>query len=383
MKYVRDTKIFEHGGLATAVIYLTEKMEVLSSAVLNGGHIITDTLFITQVSHGYRSDDPLGDIVTVRNMLELPMNSVGFMTAAEVKYVFTGIESEHEGCITYAAATAGLSNQVIAGELLEHWEERFKLSQERYRILVGGTINIIGVSPVPLTDVAKVNIFMPMIEAKTSALATLGYKETGTTSDAIAIVSPIGENRVEYAGTGVPLGISMARSVKAAVISNLVKRGDLPAMGTFVDRLDEIGITKDEMWNAAMEIYLPNPAWDIKDMRSRFDRKLSVLCEDINISSLVQGAIALEDLGIKDCICAMPRGMFSEDPIHLIADEIIGMQIAQYISGTRGIFEFHRFDRHKPGIIGKLGPFLDDMVCGLVGGIMSAIYTDLFDSEIQ
>jgi alpha-ribazole phosphatase CobZ len=77
----------------------------------------------------------------------------------------------------------------------------------------------------------------------------------------------------------------------------------------------------------------------------------------------------------------MPRGMFSEDPIHLIADEIIGMQIAQYIAGTKGIFEFHRFDRHKPGIISELGPFMDDMVCGLVGGIMSSIYSDMFDES--
>jgi alpha-ribazole phosphatase CobZ len=80
-------------------------------------------------------------------------------------------------------------------------------------------------------------------------------------------------------------------------------------------------------------------------------------------------------------ICAMPRGMYSTDPIHLIADEILGMQLAQYISGTRGIFEFHRFDRHKPGIIKTLGPFMDDIICGLVGGIMSSIYTILFDGE--
>jgi adenosylcobinamide hydrolase len=381
MKYVKSTEMVEHGELTTAIVHLTERMEVLSSAILNGGSRTTETLFIMQVPHHFHCDDPWELIRKHRDSLGLPEDSVGMMTAAEVKYVFTVTESDYGGMSTFAAVTAGLSNQVVAGEVLDNWEERFKISMERYKALLAGTINIIGVSSVPLTEEAKINIMMPMIEAKTAALNTLGYSETGTTSDSIAIVSPIGENREQFAGTGMPLGISMARSVKAGVISNLVKRGDYPVVGTFMDKLAKIGITCDKMWEASMEIYYPNPDWDERMLRRRFEEKLTVLCEDINISSLVQAAICLEDLGNKDCICSMPRGMFKTDPIHLISDEIIGMQIAQYIAGTKGIFEFHRFDRHKPGIIGGLGPFMDDMLCGLIGGVMSSIYTDLFDSE--
>ncbi|MCL2032701.1 MAG: bifunctional adenosylcobinamide hydrolase/alpha-ribazole phosphatase CbiS [Methanomassiliicoccaceae archaeon] len=381
MRYVKDVKIFEDGDMATAVVYLTERMEVLSSAVTNSGHTVTDTLFIMQVPHHYVTDDPLPDVKRTMEKHKIPEHAVGFMTAAEVKYVFSTVETDHEGYETFAAVTAGLSNHVVAGELLENWEERFRISQERYRMLVGGTINIIGISPVPLTDAAKVNIMMPMIEAKSAAMGILGYRETGTTSDAIAIVSPAGDEKEKYAGTGVPLGISMARSVKAAVISNLVKRGDFPYMGTFLDVLKGRGITKELMWEAALELYIPNPAWDTDDLERRFGSKLDILSSDINISSLIQGAVALEDIGTKDCICAMPRGMFAEDPIHLIADEIIGMQIAQYIAGTRGVFEFHRFDRHKPGVISKLGPFMDDMLCGLIGGVMSSVYTDMFDEQ--
>ena len=380
MRYVKDVKVLEDGEMATAVVYLNEKMEVLSSAMKNGGHTVTDTLFIVQVPHNY-TGDAYSDIETIREKHRIPADAVGFMTAAEVKYVFSTVETEHEGVRTFAAVTAGLSNHVVAGELLENWEERFRISQERYRMLVGGTINIIGISPVPMTDAAKINIMMPMIEAKSAAMSILGYRETGTTSDAIAIVSPIGDERETNAGTGVPLGISMARSVKAAVISNLVKRGDFPYMGTFLDVLKGKGITRDLMWEAAFELYDPNPYWNNDDLKRRFEVKLDILSKDINVSSLIQGAVALEEIGSKDCICAMPRGMFSKDPIHLIADEIIGMQIAQYIAGTRGIFEFHRFDRHKPGVISKLGPFMDDMLCGLIGGVMSSIYTDLFDEE--
>jgi len=380
MRYVKDVKVLEDGEMATAVVYLSERMEVLSSAMKNGGHTVADTLFIAQVPHNY-TGDAYSDIETIREKHGIPADAVGFMTAAEVKYVFSAIETEHDGIQTFAAVTAGLSNHVVAGELLENWEERYRISQERYRMLVGGTINIIGISPLPMTDAAKINIMMPMIEAKSAAMSILGYRETGTTSDAIAIVSPIGDEKETNAGTGVPLGISMARSVKAAVISNLVKRGDFPYMGTFMDVLKGKGITRDLMWEAALELYIPNPYWDTDDLKRRFGVKLDILSKDINISSLIQGAVALEEIGNKDCICAMPRGMFAKDPIHLIADEIIGMQIAQYIAGTRGIFEFHRFDRHKPGVISKLGPFMDDMLCGLIGGVMSSIYTDLFDEE--
>ncbi|AIZ56127.1 adenosylcobinamide amidohydrolase [Candidatus Methanoplasma termitum] len=383
MRYIRDIKIMEDGEMATAVIYLSEKMEVLSSAMKNGGHTISDVLFIMQVPHDCSMEDPYCDMERTMEKHRIPGHAVGFMTAAEVKYVFSTVETDYEGMNTIAAVTAGLSNHVVAGELLENWEERHKISMERYRMLVGGTINIIGVSSVPLTDAAKVNIMMPIIEAKSAALSILGYRETGTTSDALAIVSPIGEDRTDYSGTGTALGISMARSVKAAVISNLVKRGDLPNMGTIIDVLKGKGITEKDMWDAAFELYLPAPEWDTNDIKRRFETKLRVLSDDINISSLVQGAVALEEIGNKDCICAMPRGMFAKDPIHLIADEIIGMQIAQYIAGTRGIFEFHRFDRHKPGIISKLGPFMDDMLCGLIGGVMSSIYTDLFDEQLR
>jgi alpha-ribazole phosphatase CobZ len=382
MRYVKDVKVFEDGEMATAVVYLTEKMEVSSNAVVNSGNTTTDVLFITQVPHNYVTDDYLPDIKKAMKKHNIPDHAVGFLTAAEVKYVFSTVETEYEGTESFAAVTAGLSNHVVAGELIENWEERHRISQERYRILMGGTINIIGISSEPLTDAGKINFMMPMIEAKAAALGILGYRETGTTSDAIAIVSPIGNNRIEYTGTGVPAGISMARSVKAAVISNLVKRGDLPFMGTFIDVLKRKGITREMMWAAALELYVPNPAWDTADLKKRFDSKLDIYAKDINISSLIQGAIALDEIGNRDCICAMPRGMFAEDPIHLIADEIIGMQIAQYIAGTRGIFEFHRFDRHKPGVIKTQDPFMDDMLCGLIGGVMSSIYTDLFDEGL-
>ena len=379
-------KVVKAKGHPVAVIKLNEKMEIYSSpGVSNLGNTISDTLMIMEVPKMYDRRDPLVHLEKIRKELDLPKNTVGFMTAAELEYVTTLEETEFDGMRTFAIATAGLGNQVEAGDVIEDMDARLERSLEKEKKIRSrrpGTIITIVISPVPLTDAAKANSFIVMTEAKTAALRSLGHDSTGTTSDSVCIVSPIKGKKEEYCGTGTALGISMARSVKNAVRKALMKREDYPETWTFLDQLAKLGITEDKMWDAAMEIYYPNPSWDKNILREMFRKLMKIYSKDINVSSLIQAAMELERLGNKDMICAMPRGMFATDPIHLIADEILGMQVAQYISGTRGIFEFHRFDRHKPGIIKELGPFMDDIICGLVGGIMSSIYTRLFDGDI-
>jgi adenosylcobinamide amidohydrolase len=351
--------------MATAAVYLSERMEVLSSAPMNGGHTVTDTLFIMQVPHHHFIEDPDAELRSVMERCGLPKDAVGFMTAAEVKYVFSWCETEFEGAETFAAATAGLSNHVVAGDVIDNWDERFRISMERYKMLLAGTINIIGVSSAPLTDAAKINMMMPIIEAKSAALASLGYRETGTTSDAVAIVSPIGEDREEFTGTGVPLGISMARSVKAAVAGNLIKRRDFPHMGTYLDRLNAAGLPAEEAAGIASEL----SGADIK----RIDDALCGLSDNADVAALIQGAIAIDGIGLKDCICGIPRGAFADGSAGITAHEAVGRQIAKYISGEEGAAEFNRLKDDMPEGLRKLPPFTGMAACGLIGGIIRSV----------
>ena len=143
--------------------------------------------------------------------------------------MISDVTTKYDGYQARAIATAGLSNQVVAGDILENYEERHRISMERRnRLMHAGTINIIGISEIPLTDAAKVNSIIAMTEAKTAAMNDLGFKETGTTSDAIAIVCSKEGERVNYAGTGFGVGIALARSVRDAVRRCLIKRGDFP-----------------------------------------------------------------------------------------------------------------------------------------------------------
>ena len=218
-------------GWSVAVIELNERMDVLSSCFLNGGLTDTSTMVIIQVEPEY-FHDPVEDARKVLEELKLPSDTVCFMTAAEVYHVFTTERVDHNGYDCLALVTAGLSNQVIAGEEISNWEERKKLSVKRHNLIAElyppGTINIIGIVSEPMTDSAKVNSFIAMTEAKSAAMHDLGYKETGTTSDAIAIVCPKEGKLQSYAGTGFGFGLSLAKAVRSAVRKSLIKRHDFP-----------------------------------------------------------------------------------------------------------------------------------------------------------
>lgn len=224
-----ETTVSEVDGYSVGIIRFRETMEVLSCAVLNGGDSEADALFIMQVPKDYSERDPKGHAVRVRDALGLPSNSVGMMTAAEVGRVMQVSEGEYRGTRVEAVVTAGLSNHVVAGDVLDNYPERRKVSDMR-GARMAGTINIAVVSPVPLTMEGKVNMFIPLTEGKSAALADRGYRETGTTTDSMAVFCPKGDDRVDYTGTGSDIGIATARAVRSGVGKALEVRGEHPVM---------------------------------------------------------------------------------------------------------------------------------------------------------
>ncbi len=203
-------------------------MESLSCAVLNGGASETSAAFIMQVPKDYDCAHPVHDAIHVRDALGLPEDTLGMMTAAEVDYVFNLKECSYEGVDSAAFATAGLSNHVIAGEELRDYPENSAVSRRRAEEMRAGTINVGIVSSVPLTMEGKVNLFIPLVEAKAVAMAEHGFRETGTTSDAMAVISPKGDDGISWTGTGSKIGIASARAVSAAVGYALDIRNEHP-----------------------------------------------------------------------------------------------------------------------------------------------------------
>lgn len=142
-------------------------------------------------------------------------------------------------------------------------------------------------------------------------------------------------------------------------------------MFEIAERLQEKGVGMDEIIGAAMELYVPHGVPE-REARDSIRKMIEKYLNDPNISSLLLGALLLED----ELYWKRINSEIKDDPVFLLSDEIIGMAIAECIGGTYARFEFTRYDQKKPGILRSLGPFLDDAVAGLIAGCTSRFYSE-------
>ncbi len=369
MNYIQSTEVRKEGEYeGTAIIHLTERMEVFSSAPLNGGQTVTDTLFIMQVPHKFACKDYISILKEKVKQYDLPEDSVGFMTAAEVRYVFNHATEMVDGVEVFSAATAGVTNCVCAGDVLENWEHKALRSEEIYKRLIGGTINIVTVVPVPLTTAGKVNLLAPMIEAKALAMRDLGYVETGTTSDALAVVSPISDDKLPFAGTGTAVGIATARTVRKVVAEALHLRGESPEPLTSLQMLGRKGITDEMLWDCASACGLN------EDFKGEFNDVIDSMGSDPDLCALVYAILSAGGMAEKNCIC---NQMYGEVP-DVLVDGSLSMFLAGRISETRGSDATVDLLRMRPLKDVGLPEYLENTAYGLVAGVVGYItgYSD-------
>src|SRR3989337_1291691 len=140
--------------------------------------------------------------------------------------------------------------------------------------------------------------------------------------------------------------------------------------------LEEAGISEEVLVSTALELYVPHPGVENKEIAKKvFKRELKLALTDPNLCILLYAGMLLEKEGENGELPGMSKETFNKDLTFLIVDEVIGMSIAKYISGDQGIFEYVRFDKLKPGILSKLGPFMDDVIAGLIGGASANMYS--------
>lgn len=188
----------------------------VSSGVLGGGLRSCAWVVNAQVSLAYQRHDPERHLCEIAAELGLAAESgIGLLTAAEVSDVTSARESD-----VRCDATVGLSYPVWAAA---PQDEPFP--DVRWR---PGTINLVCLLPVRLSDAALVNAVMTVTEAKTQALLNVGVPGSGTASDAVVICCPDDGEAEPFGGPRSTWGARLARVVHACVIEGAARYGRRP-----------------------------------------------------------------------------------------------------------------------------------------------------------
>ena len=206
-----------------------------ASTVSGGGLGVRGWWLNAMVPVAYHHEDPAAHVHEIAAGLGLTPGAdvaavsaaagVGMLTAADVtRYT----EADDEG--VRVIATVGLSLPVWAAATPEAIAaETGGVRRGGSRLPPAGTINVLVVIPVPLTDAALVNAVVTATEAKTQALIEAGVPGTGTSSDAVCIACPAlaGSERgvvpEPYAGPRSAWGSRLARAVHAAVLAGATR----------------------------------------------------------------------------------------------------------------------------------------------------------------
>ncbi len=362
------------------VVRFSFPWRTLSSAIVGGGFLNADYILNLHVEKGYRSDSPQADIENAVQRLGLEGAVVGMMTAAEMKNaVQTHTYRADAGVGVKVIATGGVSNAAAAGE---------KIVINGAGTNGAGTINIVVLTDAKLENQAFVDLVKTATEAKALALHDLDIRcgmsavaATGTSTDTIVVASSGAGREVEYAGTATDIGQLTGMAVRAAVREAIGSQDEIFPNRPIVRRLEERGILVGDITAAWQELFVPHPGIEDREKAGEiFKTILENAFGDINVCSLVLAGMRLEEDGKADLIPGI-KDEFKLDAVNILADEIIGMAIAEYIGGTRARFEYVRYDRAKPGILGTLGPFMDDTICGIIAGVSSKLYSDYIKSR--
>jgi alpha-ribazole phosphatase CobZ len=327
---------------------------VLSSAVHNGGFVRAKTILNLTVSNGF-DGDPSERFKSF--FKESGLNSaetVGMMTAVEMKNARI---IERDGVT--AVITAGIAKPPSESS---------------------STVNIILLVNKNLSRSAMANLIIVATEAKAAAFYDLdvrytnGELFTGDYTDAVVVACYGHETEVEeqFAGRATELGKIIYEVVRDGVKDALFNHNSWQTNRPILERLDERGITVEDMVVTALELYVPveGDETDKSVLKTRLEKTIRKECADVNVALLLAAALHVEEEEIRT---GRAGEAGENDAACIVADELIGIDIAEYIGGKKALFNFVYYDTRKPGILKELGVFMDDAIGGLIAGCMTKL----------
>jgi adenosylcobinamide hydrolase len=194
----------EHDGWPVLWWRFDSPRVVVASSPLGGGIGVRDWIVNAQVPVGYGRMDLEAHLSSIAGGLGLSGAGVGMLTAASV---LDGVGASDDG--VEALATVGLG------------EPEWAAAPPTDAVAAVGTINIVALVPVRLSDAALVNAVATATEAKVQALVEAGVDGSGTATDAVCIACAA-EGPVEpFGGPRSTWGARLARAVHASVRAGL------------------------------------------------------------------------------------------------------------------------------------------------------------------
>lgn len=329
---------------------------VLSSAVYNGGFVKAKTIINLNVSEDFKGNAiELFDSLAKKKGLKRG-ETVGLMTAVEMK----NARIIEKADVT-AVITAGIANSPSQSS---------------------STVNIILVINKNLSRSAMANAIIVATEAKTAAFFDLDVHDehgdlfTGDATDSVVVAS-YGEDKEEgrgeepFAGKATELGKTIYEVVREGVKDALYYQNKFGVDRSILTRLEERGIYMEDIVSTALELYVPvEGEVGADELKTRLEETIKKECSDANVALLLAAALHSDEEEIR-------KGRAGEageaDAACIVADELIGIDIAEYIGGKKALFNFVYYDMRKPGILSRLDVFMDDAIGGLIAGCMSKL----------
>ncbi|MEM1637277.1 MAG: bifunctional adenosylcobinamide hydrolase/alpha-ribazole phosphatase CbiS [Pyrobaculum sp.] len=306
-------------------------------STLPGPEVVSKIVFL-QVEEDFRGDYlQKAEEVRRRHGAETAV----FLTAADLKQAFT--TAEGRGVRVFATAALSPASCV-------------------------GTINLAVVAERPLSRWGLADLLRTVVEAKALAavdrmLRCGGRRSPGTVTDAVLVAAPVDlPEEQHFAGPATELGRAAASLVYKAVVG--------------ADRYDlferALGASREEFAEAFRSLLREAPLpVEPGDALRQLERYL----QDPNVWALIIAASELDAAGYAGLIPGVTPEEFAADTPRIVADELLGVALADYLGGFNAVLTLYWVERvKKRGAFRELGPFTDDVFSAL----LAAAYLDLY-----
>lgn len=196
-----------------SIVSCQTTLSTVSSAIVGGGFLRTQTIINYHVPSGYNHSDPIDDIQRFATSRQLEKPFIGMITAVPIHYTKTATV-RHNNLTVASVITAGLNIATASGKSTPMPS-------------LPGTINMIVLIDANLVASALINSVITATEAKTGVLVEHsirtkeGYMATGTLTDALVIACTGRGDLLPYAGPGTWVGYLIGASIRQCLTDAL------------------------------------------------------------------------------------------------------------------------------------------------------------------